>query len=78
MNRIISFITTDVNEGSIKISAVTRANGIEAIRMKGIRLPFGFFERSDIPAIIGSVTASKMRPNAVIRPIIVSPRKTGP
>ena len=74
----MSFTTTDENDGRMNISAVISANGIAAIRMNGIRLPFGFFERSDIPAISGSVTASNTRPKAVIRPIMVSPRKTFP
>ena len=44
------------------------ASGIAAIFMKGIRLPFGFLLLSDNEAINGSVTASKIRLKAVIRP----------
>ena len=58
-------------KGAKKISTVTMAKGTAARFMKGIRRPFGFLLRSDMEAIQGSVTASKIRQMKVIRPRIV-------
>ena len=56
-----------------------RAKGTAAARMKGMRRPSLLLQRSDSEAISGSVTASKMRPKAVIAPRIVSmPRIASP
>ena len=55
------------------------ANGTAAARMNGMRRPSFDLQRSDSEAISGSVTASKMRPNAVIAPRIVNtPRIASP
>ena len=54
--------------GQQKISTVSAANGTAATRINGIRLPF-------LLSIHGSVTASTIRPHAVINPITVSPMK---
>ena len=58
---------------------VTTDNGIAAILMNGILLPFGFLLLSDNEAISGSVTASKIRLPAVIIPktVIKPPRRPG-
>ena len=58
---------------------VTMDNGIAAILMNGILLPFGFLLLSDKEAISGSVTASKIRLVAVIMPktVIKPPNKPG-
>ena len=55
------------------------ANGNEAHFKNGILRPFFEVHRSDHDAIIGSVNASKILPNAVIPPIIVKiPSTTSP
>ncbi len=46
--------------------------------MKERRLPSFMVERSDSPAIRGSVIASKSRPAAKTRPMMVSPKSTVP
>ena len=53
------------------IKTVTTANGIAAICMNGILRPLGFLLLSDNEAMSGSVTASKTRLKAVIKPITV-------
>ena len=59
--------------GETNMRTVTTPKGIAAKRINGIRLPSLCFSESDFPAIYGSVTASKIRPNAVMIPIAVSP-----
>ena len=54
--------------GAQNNKTVTTANGTAAICMKGILLPLLFLLLSDNEAINGSVTASKIRLNAVIKP----------
>ena len=53
------------------IKTVTAANGMAAICINGIRRPRGFLDLSDNEAIRGSVTASKIRLKAVIKPMTV-------
>ena len=65
--------------GAQNTSTVITANGIAALRINGIRLPFGFLLRSEREAIHGSVTASKILQIKVIRPSTVStPKMTRP
>ena len=65
--------------GDQKTSTVESANGNEAHFKNGILRPFFEVHRSDHDAIIGSVNASKILPNAVIPPIIVKiPSTTSP
>ena len=54
--------------GAQKIKTVTMDNGIAAHFMNGILLPLGFLLLSDKEAISGSVTASKIRLQAVMIP----------
>ena len=70
-----TFTVDSPRTGQQKISTVSAANGTAATRINGIRLPFLLSQLSDIPAIHGSVTASTIRPHAVINPITVSPMK---
>ena len=65
--------------GDQKVSTQLAANGTAAARMKGIRRPSLEVQRSDREAMKGSVTASKIRPAAVMAPRMVSaPRITRP
>ena len=57
--------------GAQNSRTVTTASGIAAMRMNGIRLPFGFLLRSLSDAMSGSVTASNTRESAVMRPSTV-------
>ena len=57
--------------GDQNTSTVESANGRDAHFKNGILRPFFDVQRSDNDAIIGSVNASKILPNAVIPPIIV-------
>lgn len=56
-------------------NTVTTANGNAAHLKNGILFPFFALQLSEKFAIIGSVTASNTLPNAVIKPIIVNPKK---
>ena len=65
--------------GDQNVSTVAAAKGIAAIRIKGMRRPALLLHRSDLEAIQGSVTASKMRPNQVMAPRMVRmPKITRP
>ena len=61
--------------GAQNSSTVTSESGMAAYCMNGMRRPRGFLLRSEREAISGSVTASKMRETAVIRPRMVSTPK---
>ena len=61
------------------IKTVITAKGIAATCINGILLPRGFFDLSDKDAISGSVTASKIRLRAVIKPsTVMNPPITRP
>ena len=65
--------------GAQNTSTVDRARGRDAHFRNGMRRPFFDLHRSDRDAIHGSVTASKMRPRAVMAPITVKiPSNTRP
>ena len=65
--------------GDQKTSTVARASGSDAHFRNGILRPFFDVQRSDSDAIMGSVKASKTRPNAVIPPItVMMPRMASP
>lgn len=65
--------------GDQKTSTVESASGKDAHFKNGILRPCFDVQRSDNDAIIGSVNASKIRPNAVIPPIMVKiPKTTSP
>lgn len=64
--------------GLTKTNMVNNPNGTAAYRRNGMRRPRRCEHRSDFPAIHGSVKASNMRPEAVMRPMTVSPKNTAP
>ncbi len=65
--------------GDQNVSMQLNAKGIAAARMKGMRRPAFDLQRSDMEAMIGSVTASNRRPKAVMPPSTVSmPSTTRP
>ena len=65
--------------GAQKTRTVMTAKGMADHCMKGMRRPRLFFERSESEATSGSVTASKTRQRAVIRPRTVrNPPMTRP
>ena len=65
--------------GAQNTSTVMTAKGMAARFIKGKRLPFGFVLRSDMDAIHGSVTASKIRHTKAISPNTVRiPNMTSP
>ena len=77
MNISVSFSATEENCGSTKMPTVTSANGIATAFMNGMRLPPLKAALSDQLAMSGSVTASKIRPTAVMSPNIVSEARIG-
>ena len=65
--------------GAQNNKTVTIANGTAAMNINGILLPLGLLHLSDQDAISGSVTASKIRLKAVIRPkTVIKPPMTKP
>ena len=70
-----TFIPLMALTGAQKSKTVTIESGTAAYCIKGILLPRGFLLRSLIEAISGSVTASKIRLAAVIKPKIVKKPK---
>ena len=61
--------------GQQNMSTVTRAKGRAEYRIKGILFPSLLPQLSDMLAIQGSVTASTIRPQAVMIPMTVRPMK---
>ena len=74
---IASFAITLPVCGRAKTPTVIAANGTAITFMNGILRPPLKLLPSDQPAINGSVTASKIRPTAVMMPNRVSPKNSG-